>query len=244
MIVTRLEVIRQVMLRARDAGAEDCVLCPPLRFRFNHMAALPGADGILCGDRDFYVVPDLAPVAEGHLLLVTTAHWTCSGAFPAWLWRAAVRWRDHVAAIYRAAYGTEEIAVLEHGPARPQGGGSCIDHAHWHLLPGVPGVRAVVEGQGLAGIPATHEAARALLAAGRSYLLIEEAGDGRLYAAEDLPGQFLRRAAVTALDGWPEPPPSTAWRWQEMFGLPGNRRRFLATLETLLPLADSTEQAR
>ena len=76
--MTRAEVIRQVVLSARDTGVEDCVLCPPLRFRFNHMVELPGAGGILCGDRDFFVVPDLAPVAEGHLLLVTTAHWTCA----------------------------------------------------------------------------------------------------------------------------------------------------------------------
>jgi diadenosine tetraphosphate (Ap4A) HIT family hydrolase len=236
LIVTRVEVIRQVMLSARDLGVKDCVLCPPLRFRFNDMAELPGAGGILCGDRDFYVVPDLAPVVEGHLLLVTTAHWTCAGAFPERLWRAAVRWRDHIAAVYRSAYGTGDIVVLEHGPARPQGGGSCIDHAHWHLLPGAPGVREVVESRGLTGAPASHGALRDLIASGRSYLLVEEGGDGRVYAAEEMPGQFLRWAAVTATA--PGDESGLVWRWQEMFGLPDSRRRFLTTLHALLPVAE------
>ncbi|GAA2090557.1 hypothetical protein [Actinomadura alba] len=235
--MTRVEVIRQLVRSARDLGVRDCVLCPPLRFRFNHMAELPGAGGILCGDRDFFVVPDLAPVVDGHLLLVTTEHWTCSGAFPERLWRAAVRWRDHVAGVYRSAYGTEDIVVLEHGPARPQSAGSCIDHAHWHLLPGAPGVRPVVEGSGLTGTRASHEALRELIASGRSYLLVEERGEGWVYPAEELPGQFLRWAAVTATA--PGGPGPLVWRWQEMFGLPDSRRRFLATLRTLLPVAEA-----
>lgn len=218
------------------------MLCPPLRFRLNDMAELPGAAGVLCGDGDFYVIPDLAPVVEGHLLLVSSAHWICSGAFPKRLWASAVRWRDRVARLYRAAYGAGEIVVLEHGPARPQGAGSCIDHAHWHLLPGAPGVRAAVEGHGLTGVPAGHDAARELLAAGRSYLLVEEGGAGRLYTPEAVPGQFLRWAAVTALgahrgagDGAGT---EVVWRWQETFAEPASRGRFLATLEALLPVAE------
>jgi diadenosine tetraphosphate (Ap4A) HIT family hydrolase len=239
LVVTRAEVIRQLVLSARDPGVRDCVLCPPLRFRFNHMVELPGAGGILCGDRDFFVVPDLAPVAEGHLLLVTTAHWTCAGGYPERLWSAALRWRDHIAAVYRSAYGVGDVVVLEHGPARPQGAGSCIDHAHWHLLPGAPGVREVVEGHGLTGAPASHGALRELIASGRSYLLVEENGDGRVYAVtRDLPGQFLRRAAVTAIAG-ADPAEGGGWRWQEMFGLPDSRRRFLTTLDALLPLAEA-----
>jgi diadenosine tetraphosphate (Ap4A) HIT family hydrolase len=242
LIVKRAEVIRRASLSAGAAGVRDCVLCPPLRFRFNHMAELPGAGGILCGDRDFLVIPDLAPVAEGHLLLVTTAHWTCAGAFPEELWRAAERWRDQVATLYGQAYGTEDIVVLEHGPARPQGAGSCIDHAHWHLLPGVRGVRAVVEDHGLTGMRSSHRVARALHAAGRSYLLVEEGGQGRIYAAEDVPGQFLRWAAATAALGGGPGRRAQVWRWQETFGTPGNRRRFLATLETMLSVAEPAAQ--
>ena len=231
-------MIREIVRTAADPGVPDCVLCPPLRFRFNEMADLPGADGVLCGDRDFFVIPDLAPVAEGHLLLVTVAHWTCAGAFPEPLWRAAVRWRDHVARLYRAAYGSSELVVLEHGPAEPQGGGSCIDHAHWHLIPGRPGVRAVVEGHGLTGVPATRAVLEGLLAAGRSYLLVAEGGEALAYPAGDVPGQFLRRAAATAFAGT-DVTASREWRWQEMFGLPGSRDRFIGTLHTLLPLAEA-----
>lgn len=212
---------------AATAGA-DCVLCPPLRFRFNQMAGLPGAGAVLDRDADFFLIPDLAPLVTGHVLLVTEAHHVCAGAFPPRLWTAARAWRDVLVPVLHATYGGSGATLLEHGPATSQGGGACIDHAHWHLLPG-GGVRAVVEGEGLRGVPAVEEEAMARYAEGRSYLLVEEDGVGRIYPGERAPGQFLRWAAATALDGRP----ARVWRWQELFGLPGSRARFLRTLGDL-----------
>ncbi|SNT09837.1 Diadenosine tetraphosphate (Ap4A) hydrolase [Actinomadura meyerae] len=213
----------------REPG-RDCVLCPPLRFRFNGMAGLPGETGVIAADRDFLLIPDVAPLAEGHVLLVTRDHHACAGEFGALMWERALRWRDRVAGLYRAAYGSGDLLLFEHGPAAPQGGGACIDHAHWHLLPGTPGVRAVVEGWGRPGTPADRAALRARLRAGRSYLLIEEAGAMTVHPGDGAESQLLRRAAATALAGGAA---GRAWRWQETFGLPAGRRRFLRTLTTL-----------
>ncbi|MEU8345617.1 hypothetical protein AB0C74_28285 [Spirillospora sp. NPDC048832] len=213
----------------REPG-RDCVLCPPLRFRFNGMAGLPGETGVIAADRDFLLIPDVAPLAEGHVLLVTRDHHACAGEFGALMWERALRWRDRVAGLYRAAYGSGDLLLFEHGPATPQGGGACIDHAHWHLLPGTPGVRAVVEGWGRPGTPADRAALRARLRAGRSYLLIEEAGAMTVHPGDGAESQLLRRAAATALAGGAT---GRAWRWQETFGLPAGRRRFLRTLTTL-----------
>jgi hypothetical protein len=117
--------------------------------------------------------------------------------------------------------------MFEHGPATPQGGGACVDHAHWHLMPARPelrSVRAVLEERGLHGADATHEAVRDYLRTGRSYLLVEEEGEATVHPGDGVPSQFLRRAASG--DG-------RTWRWQESFGLPGSRRRFLHTLGDL-----------
>ncbi|GAA1582967.1 hypothetical protein GCM10009678_77090 [Actinomadura kijaniata] len=211
------------------AGA-DCVLCPPLRFRLNAMVDLPGADGVLAADDRLFLMPDLAPLAEGHLLLVTAEHHACAGTFDPGLWARARRWRDHVAGLYLAAYGSADLVLFEHGPGSPQGGGACIDHAHWHLVPGTAGVRAVLEGRGLRGETGSHDALRERHRAGRSYLLVEEDDTATVHPGDGVPGQFLRWAVTTALYG-----PGT-WRWQETFGLPESRARFRRTLETLRPL--------
>ncbi|TYB39373.1 HIT family protein [Actinomadura chibensis] len=211
----------------RHEPGHDCVLCPPLRFRFNEMADLPGEAGVVARDADFLLMPDVAPLAEGHLLLVTREHQQCAAAFAPPLWERALRWRDRVARLYRRAYGSDDLLLFEHGPASPQGGGACIDHAHWHFLPGAHGVRRAAEDRGLPGAPAGHAALRARFRAGRSYLLIEEDGVATVHPGDGVRSQFLRWA-VTAAGR-----PGGAWRWQETFGLPASRRRFLLTLRSL-----------
>ncbi|NVI90481.1 HIT family protein [Actinomadura sp. BRA 177] len=211
---------------AWNEPGHECVLCPPLRFRFNGMAGLPGESGVIAADRDFLLVPDVAPLAEGHVLLMTRDHYQCAGEFGRTMWDRALCWRDRVARLYRAAYGTGELLLFEHGPATPQGGGACIDHAHWHLLPGTPGIRAVVEERGRPGSPAGRAALRAYYRTGRSYLLIEENEVMTVHPGDGVRSQFLRWAVTST-------GPDVTWRWQETFGLPGSRRRFLRTLTAL-----------
>lgn len=229
-------LLEEALAEPSAQPGRECVLCPPLRFRINAMADLPGEASVLARDRDFLLTPDVAPLADGHLLLVTREHRQCAGDFDERLWDRALRWRDRVARLYLHAYGTGELLLFEHGPALSQGGGACIDHAHWHFLPGAPGVRAVVEEQGLPGAPAGHAALRARFRTGRSYLLIEERGTATVHPGDGVRGQFLRWAVAAALDGGPERETALAggtWRWQQTFGLPDSRRRFLRTLRAL-----------
>ena len=212
---------------------DDCVLCPPLRFRFNGMVGLPGESGVIAGDRDFFLIPDVAPLAEGHLLLVTREHHQCAGDFSRPMWEGALRWRDRVARLYLEAYGSGRLLLFEHGPASSQGGGACIDHAHWHFVPGTTGVRAIVEREGRPGVPADHAALRECYRAGRSYLLIEEDGVATVHSGDGVRSQFLRWAVAAAGQG-------RTWRWQESFGLPASRRRFLRTLRAMRAAAASS----
>ncbi|MFD0853296.1 HIT family protein, partial [Actinomadura adrarensis] len=114
---------------------DDCVLCPPLRFRLNAMADLPGESSVLAADDEFFLMPDLAPLVEGHVLLVASGHVQCAGAFGRRQWSTAWQWRHRVGRVFQAAYGSSDLLLFEHGPATPQGGGACVDHAHWHLIP-------------------------------------------------------------------------------------------------------------
>ncbi|WP_026415014.1 HIT family protein [Actinomadura oligospora] len=212
----------------------DCVLCPPLLFRLNAIAGLPGRDAVLAADDAFFLMPDLAPLTAGHLLLVSAAHLPCAGAFGPDLWERALAWRGTVANLYRRAYGDPALLVLEHGPATPQGGGACVDHFHWHLLPGVTGVRALLAQDDLDGVPASHGALRERHRAGRSYLLVEESGDATVHPGDGVPSQYLRQATATVLR---RPGP---WRWQEVFALPESKALFHDTLATLRAAIEDT----
>ncbi|TDB94303.1 hypothetical protein [Actinomadura sp. 7K534] len=215
----------------------DCVLCPPLRFRFNDMADLPGESGVIGRDADFLLIPDVAPLADGHVLLVTREHHRCAGAFGRRMWDRALAWRNRVAGLYGEAYGSRDLVLFEHGPATPQGGGACIDHAHWHFLPGTRGLRPAVEAHGLPGAPADRAALRAYIRAGRSYLLVEEDGLATVHAGDGVRSQFLRWAVTSAGRGG-------TWRWQETFGLPGSRRSFLRTLQAMRTAAGRLENVQ
>src|SRR6185369_17054146 len=149
---------------------------------------------------------------EGHLLIVTTGHAMCMGATRRELWPVLLRARARVARLFRRAYGSG-LLIFEHGPAAPQAAGSCIDHAHWHCLPSTVDIRPVVERHGLEGGPATLADLHALHRDGRSYLYVEDDGIGWAYLADELPGQFLREAATTAIAG--AELPTEAWRWQQ-----------------------------
>lgn len=223
---------------ARAGTDADCVFCPEFRFWFNHAAALPGAAGVLWGDEDLFVVCDLAPLADGHLLVVTTDHYACMGACPERLWAALAGARERIAQLYGEVYGCGLLA-FEHGPARPHAAGACIDHAHLHCLPARVTIRPVLEAAGLRGEAASPETLRALYTRGVSYLYVEEEGTGRAYLAERLRRQFLRWAVTEALRAGHDGAPPTGWRWQETFGSPASRRRHMATLERLLASVDS-----
>ena len=229
---------------AREAGA-DCVLCPPLRFRLNAMADLPGEAAVLDADADFFLMPDLAPLVTGHVLLVTTRHLQCAGAFARGLWARAWQWRYRVARLYKAAYGDSGLVMFEHGPATSQGGGACVDHAHWHLMPGGgvtrEGMRAVLEAHGHPGARATRDSVHRYFLAGRSYLLLDERGSATVHPGDGVPSQYLRGAALLALDGGAGK--GRSWRWQESFCLPESRDRFLRTLTDLRAAVASDTRA-
>jgi diadenosine tetraphosphate (Ap4A) HIT family hydrolase len=212
-----------------DDGDPECVFCTRYRFRMNTDAGVPGAAGVLWGDDDLWCVPDLAPLRQGHLLLVSTAHYPCYGACPPGLLLKLGTYKTLVARMLTDVYDLP-VTFFEHGPATSQGGGSCIDHAHLHCVPGVPSLRGEIEAQGLDGRPVEPAQLVDLYGSRTSYLYVEDdAGPVAYPCGKPLPPQFLRKAAVAG---------SGPWRWQESYGTLATRELFLETLRRLLPCAD------
>lgn len=217
---------------ARPVQAEkDCAFCPKLRFRLNRLENLPGATGVLWGDADFLVMPDLAPLTEGHVLVVTVHHAIAMAASGVESLRRLNIHLRHIDRLFRRAYGVG-ATFFEHGPRHPGTAGSCIDHAHVHALPARVSLLREVCRAGLEMETATPATLFARYAAGDSYLFVQEDDFRTSQSAVNLPSQLMRRIYTEAAGG-------QEWRWQRMYMTDDSRARFLATLNTLLPLADS-----
>ncbi|MEU8173225.1 hypothetical protein AB0C14_10135 [Microbispora hainanensis] len=213
-------------------GSDDCAFCPQLRFLLNRLENLPGATGVLWGDEDFFVIPDLAPLDEGHLLVVSVRHELAMGAFPQ---PVLARLEDHlkrVSRIFRSVYGREAL-FFEHGPATPGEAGSCIDHAHMHCLPAKTRVLGELRQEGVLFGPTSLADLSLLHRSGKSYLFLQEAGERLCCSAgvEKLPNQMMRRAYSWASK-------SDSWRWQTLYMRTASRHRYMATLNRLLPTVD------
>lgn len=83
--------------------------------------------------QNFIVLPDIAPLVEGHLLIITLDHYSCFGRLPYKYWAELQDLKSYITRLLTKKY-TKPI-FFEHGPALPHRAGCCIDHAHIHCLP-------------------------------------------------------------------------------------------------------------
>lgn len=210
----------------------DCVFCPASRFHLSAKIGVPGHGAILWGDESLYIIPDIAPLVEGHLLMVTTPHHICVGACPEQLFQAIHATRHCVQRLFQEAY-SQGVVFFEHGPARHREAGACIDHAHLHCLPVSLPVKETIEQLLGSGQPASLDTLRRLHLAGQSYLYVEEEREnGWAYSVDAIPSQYFRQI-ITSLLG------QESWQWQTSRNLVETKQRYRFTLNRLLPLADA-----
>lgn len=231
----RVEIIalrvEEPALQAERQFEDNCFLCPDMRFSLNRQVDLPGSGALLWGDHNLYLMPDIAPIVEGHLLLVTTKHYMCYGACPPEMNREIVAAQQFVRELFETVYQMPTI-FMEHGPAQPKRAGVCIEHAHWHCLPATASIDDAVKKYLSTGQEASLETLQQMFQAGQSYIYIEEApGKGRAYLTDVMPSQFLRQLTVSLLN-------RTDWEWQTSFKRPSTQELFRRTLNRLIPEID------
>jgi len=209
----------------------DCRFCYPSRFAVNRQNSLPGAAAALWGDSQFLVIPDVAPVEAGHLLLTTTQHYLSMGALPADL---AMLLEGHASKIDRAmqlAFG-ERGLFIEHGATRPHEAGSCIDHAHWHCLPDHGTIIHDLANIGMEPVSGSLSKTRTFFKRHEPYFLVRTAGQYWYFPASNLPCQFLRLVVSSAAV-------HSNPRWQHVLASRENHQRYGETLKQILPAADA-----
>lgn len=98
---------------------KDCPHCNPHSFALKHP---------LSKTRHFWVVCDVHPLIEGHILIIPKKHISCIGEYPEDLLKKFIKLYSKCWQFIKSGYG--EVASFEHGII-----GQTVFHSHVHLFP-------------------------------------------------------------------------------------------------------------
>ncbi|MGI8608973.1 MAG: HIT family protein [Candidatus Dormibacteria bacterium] len=101
-----------------EDGTTSCVFCHP-----------EASPGMLSENEHIRLLPDLYPVAAGHVLLVSRRHLACYGEAPPEVLDSLEALSQTAMEFVRQAYNVEPV-LWENG-----GAGQTVFHAHLHLMP-------------------------------------------------------------------------------------------------------------
>lgn len=96
-----------------------CPHCDPNSFALKHILNITS---------NFYILCDVHPLVEGHILIIPKQHTPCMGALIPQVYEEFVQSYLFVSRFLKLAYG--DYATFEHGLV-----GQTVFHAHMHLLP-------------------------------------------------------------------------------------------------------------
>src|SRR5579864_8573109 len=126
------------MIPIMSVGSRDPVDHPECRYCSGFLApdatgkGLPWNTPVLESEH-FVVVPTLGHLIPGWLLLIPRQHYACLGALGPDLRSEVMDLKAESESLLKRLYGP--VMKFEHGPCSPGTGGTCVSHAHLHLVP-------------------------------------------------------------------------------------------------------------
>lgn len=198
-----------------------CVLCDEVR-NANPLSERLGlyarnSDKIILESEHLVLVRDISPLVPGHLLLLTKDHYCSFAKVPCSMLNEFQDVRDRSIAYLADIYGAP--LLFEHGSSKTAPSvGTCIDHAHIHLLPVSAPVEEWLEevGDVTPGSTAGHQHD-----VSENYLWYRKQ-DGSEYFVQSfhqpIPSQFIRRVLADHLN-------IAEWNWKtRLLRIPVRRR--------------------
>lgn len=164
----------------------------------------------------FAVVPDAAPIVEGHLLVLTKEHLHSIAHLSAAFYPKLEKILQHLHDVLSRHYSAP--IVLEHGAASAQQrAGCCVDHAHLHIVPVTVDLMPFLEPR-FVKMPLRDFHDLQAHFRGRPYLLVVSATGAMFgFDAPICPSQFHRQLLAVTL-GYP-----SEWDWRQ--GIKDEARR-------------------
>jgi diadenosine tetraphosphate (Ap4A) HIT family hydrolase len=168
-------------------------------------------DEIIDESENFYAKAALGHFVFGYTLIISKEHFPSFAYVPEHQFPELEVFRDHVLdKLHNLCQ--HPITILEHGAInRCQRGGSCIDHAHLHLMPLAVDLYPILSERFSFGELESMSEVRRFKDAQISYLYYQKEGlrSHAVELSQDVPSQLLRRIACEAL-GEPE-----LWDWRD-----------------------------
>jgi ATP adenylyltransferase len=169
---------------------DECPYCAGIDLGGNGVGLKTDFNTVLCRDVAAVLVPTLGMLAPGYLLAITERHLSNFGH----LGRSELEQvESRLADVLRELtplFG--EYLVFEHGTPRvSEGLGSCITHAHLHLIPtsesSISAVRDALDWQPVGSLADVADFAE------QGYAYLQARGESHVVVAPRLPGQWIRR---------------------------------------------------
>jgi len=203
-----------------DGSSAECDFCVEFGAervapRYLETYGYPADGRIIYENDNFVLVSDLVPIVDGHLLLVPRHHHLgLSG--PAQDGPAEL---IEFASIASRAMAVRhpQISILEHGSSGQGASGSCVEHAHWHMVPRPMSrlLPLVVEDLGQPTYLTEGGLSNAVerlgtLDKGVPYFMISDVSVSATFVEPTLPSHQYARSVVARSDSRTEP---SSWDW-------------------------------
>lgn len=168
-------------------------------------------DEIIDESENFYAKAALGHFVFGYTLIISKEHFPSFSYVPEHLFAELEAFRDSVLDKLHNIC-EHPIAIMEHGAMnRCQRGGSCVDHAHLHLMPLAADLYPLLSKKFSFDELEPISELRRFKEAQSPYLYYQREGRSGhgVQLSQDVPSQLLRRIACQAL-GQPE-----LWDWRD-----------------------------
>jgi len=204
----------------------NCCFCEDMRFHLNIEVGLLGKESIVYEDNNIFITPDIAPLVCGHFLIISKKHINSYGNASDEIFESFLRAKHFIK--YNLLKGME-ILFFEHGAVVTRTAGACIDHAHVHVIPAIPGISVdkYIKECGFIDsdkIQATKHTLRECAEKFQSYIYYDSTSDGEwFYPVNYLPTQFFRLMISQKL--------STYHNWKVNFRNNSSKELFNKTLD-------------
>ena len=185
-----------------------CHFCEQI-FALNKEQGLPEEESIIYQDENIYVIPDISPLAVGHLLIVARQHYQGYASAGMAVWRSVRKFL----AFYEQRIGNTQYTIFEHGAVIPYHAGASIDHAHIHILPFLLPLGGILERDFGVGYPCALEELSIFMNRNQPYLyyMIGIQQQGVAYPVEKIRSQYLREIINQQLNSNP------AYDWKQLY---------------------------
>ena len=202
-----------------------CVFCNENRFCLNKKIGLDSEQAVIYEDEYIYVTPDLAPLSEGHLLIVSQEHYNSFANAPRDVRNSLMKMLEYLS---EDIYRDSDITWFEHGAVFEGTGGASIDHAHLHVIPkSLKLIEAVEHDKKYIEKKSYTEKNFVELLLKQPYLWIGSRKTSYLYYVNELPSQYLRKKVMELLHG-------EDFDWKENFYLESSIKKYKDTLNLIV----------